>query len=117
MIELIGFIVENTIVNSAAIIPASLFIGYIIGPFLKNAGLSNWPRIFTYAVFGTLAGMWSYSSFDITDRNIENLEAIILGSSMFLFSIAIIAPVVLYQKQKKTEKESPKRWRAYGFRV
>jgi hypothetical protein len=101
MNSLIGFIVESTIVNSVAALPAAGIVAYVGGPFLKNLGVGSWGRIFTYSAFGVVAGMWSYSAFDIPDRSIEFLEALSLGVELLALCLLVISPTVLLKNRAK----------------
>jgi hypothetical protein len=76
MTELILFMVETAIVNSAAMIPAMLLLSYISSSFLINIGANKWVRSVIYSIFGVSAGVWSYSSFDAPDRSLEVWEFI-----------------------------------------
>ena len=96
------FMIENSIVNSAPIFLAALAIAYIAGPFLKNVGANKYARIGIYSVVGVAAGMWSYSSFDAPDRNVELLEATLLIIGMLIYSILVIAPIVLIKNRAKS---------------
>ena len=111
MNSLIGFMIENSIVNSFPIFLASLVSAYISGPFLKNVGANSYIRIVIYSIIGVVAGLWSYSTFDIPDRGIEALEAITLGTAMFVYALVIISPIVLFKNRRKhsqsLKKETP----------
>lgn len=101
MNSLIGFIIENSIVNSVAALPAIGIVAYIGGSFLKNLGIGNWGRIFIYCGFGVAAGIWSYSAFDIPDRSIEFLEALSLGVGLLLLCLLVTSPTVLLKNRSK----------------
>ncbi|MGK0472298.1 MAG: hypothetical protein ACJAR0_002779 [Candidatus Azotimanducaceae bacterium] len=97
----LGFLIENSIVNSVPIFLAALVVAYIAGPFLKNVGANKYARIAIYSVIGVAAGMWSYSSFDIPDRSIELMEASSLSVGMLIYSLLVITPIVLFKNRAK----------------
>lgn len=98
---LLGYLIQNSIVNSAPIFLAALVTAYIAGPFLKNVGANKFIRVLVYSFIGVLAGMWSYSSFEIPDRSIELMEAITLSIGMFIYCLLIITPIVLFKNRAK----------------
>jgi hypothetical protein len=102
MPPVLAFIIENSIVNSAPMFLAALVIAYIAGPFLKNAGVNKYIRIAIYSAVGVAAGIWSYSSFDAPDRNIEITEAALLLIGMLIYSLLIIAPIVMFKNRAKS---------------
>ncbi|PFG53109.1 hypothetical protein ATG98_2191 [Marinobacter sp. LV10R520-4] len=102
MPPVLAFVIESSIVNSAPIFLAALVIAYIAGPFFKNAGANKYMRIAIYSAVGVAAGMWSYSSFDAPDRSIELTEAALLVIGMLIYSLLIIAPIVMIKNRAKS---------------
>ncbi|MBN0989563.1 hypothetical protein [Amphritea pacifica] len=102
MTELILFMVESAIVNSVAMIPSMLLLGYISSPFLINVGANKWVRAAVYSVFGVGAGVWSYSSFDVPDRSLEFWELIVVSTGMFILCLMLVLPIVLFKNRTKT---------------
>ena len=101
MTELIPFMVGSAIVNSVAMIPSMLLLGYISSPFLINVGASKWVRAVVYSVFGVGAGVWSYSSFDASDRSLEIWELIAVSAGMFILCLMLVLPVILFKNRTK----------------
>ena len=101
MSPFLGFLIENSIVNSIPIFLGALVFAYIAGPFLKNVGANNYIRISVYSIIGVAAGMWSYSSFDIPDRSIELMEAFTLSAGMLIYAMLIITPIVLFKNRSE----------------
>lgn len=102
MTELILFMVESAIVNSVAMIPSMLLLGYISSSFLINVGASKWVRAAVYSVFGVGAGVWSYSSFDAPDRSLEIWELIAVSTGMFILCFILMLPIIIFKNRKKT---------------
>ena len=100
MNNLIGFMLEKSIVNSAPIFLAALIAAYIMGPFFKNSGIGVYWRTAIYSVVGVGGGLWAYSAYDIPDRSIEVMEAITLGIAMFIYAAVIVGAFVLFRNRK-----------------
>ena len=100
MNSLVGFMLEQTIKNTAPMFLAVLIFSYIAGPFLINLGVSNKLRVVIYSIVSVLAGLWAYSSFDIPERSFELAEALILGIAMFIYGVFIIGLVVAFRNRK-----------------
>lgn len=93
--------IENSIGNAFAIFLAAYIISYIAGPFLINLGTNKYLRIIIYSIAAVVAGLLSYSTYSIPNRNIETLEAITLGIAMLVLALAVISPIVLFKNRKK----------------
>ena len=99
MSTLVEFIVYHPIVNTVPIFLAAIVVAYIMGPFLKNAGVNKYIRIVVYSAVGMSGGLWSYSIYDVPERSFEIAEALTLGSGMFAYAFMIIAPIVLLKNR------------------
>lgn len=102
MNDLMGFMIEKLIVNSAMVFLAALIAAYITGPFFKNAGVGIYWRTAIYSLVGVAGGLWSYSAYDIPDRSIEVMEALTLGVAMFIYASVIVGAFVLFKNRKRT---------------
>ncbi len=79
MYSLWVFVIDATIVN---IVPIAL--GFLLGLLLASKlKVGLWPKAAAVAASSCIAGIWSYSSFDIPDRSLELAEAAVLSIGMF----------------------------------
>ena len=99
MSTLFGFMFEKTIINSIPILLASLAVAYISGPFLKNIGIGKYWRILIYSIIGVVAGLLTYSAYDIPDRSFEAMELMTLTIGMLVFSLALVGAVVILKNR------------------
>lgn len=68
--------------------------------FFRNFGVKKLGRAVVYSFVGAGFGLWSYSVFDIPDRNIESTEAVVVYISMFIYALIVIGAVVLLRSEK-----------------
>jgi hypothetical protein len=100
------FLIEATITNSVAMIPAILIVGYLAGSSLTKAGVNTYLRILIYCIFGVAAGLWSYSVYDAAGRSLEVIEAVLVALSMLVFSFVVVTPVVLLSDRRRRRRST-----------
>lgn len=86
MIELLGFALEKTLINTFPIVLGILLFRYALKAFLKNFK----QRTAVYATLGACAGIVAYALYDIPARSFETPEIITLAVSMWLYSGLLI---------------------------
>jgi len=109
MNSLLGFILENTIKNSAPIFAAAIITALVGGKLLTSLGLAWFVRVVAYSLSGAAAGLWSYSAYDIPGRSIELLEALTLGLGMLLYCSVVVGIVTFVREQNRVEEDADSR--------
>ncbi len=109
MKNLIGFIVESSVVNLLPILLAAALSAFLAGLFLFNAGLNAWVRGCAYSLIGALASLVSYSYLDIPDRSIEFGELALLFVGMFFLSMLFVMPSIALRSRFRSSKRSAKK--------
>ena len=97
---LLAFIVEKTITNSVPILIGVSLFAMLFGNRLSDLGVSKRSKGIIYSIVGTVSGLWAYSSFNIPDRSIELLEALLLGSGFFIFTLGFVALIAWFKGRK-----------------
>lgn len=95
------FLLEHTIVQLGPILAAIAIGSIFLKSFLRSLEVGVRKRVAVYSLPGMLGGLWSYSSYTIPDRNFELAEVILLGASMYLFSVLLVSPVVYFRSRSK----------------
>lgn len=103
MDELVKFALEYSIANSAAIFLPAIVVANVGGMFFQNLGFKKFGRAVVYSLVGAGFGLWSYSVFDIPNRDIESTEAVVVYISMFIYALIVIGAVV-FLRIEKTKK-------------
>jgi hypothetical protein len=71
----------------------------IFGRFLIKIGAAKIDRAMIYSTLGTIAGVWSYISFDLDARKIEIVELIFLSLSMMILCLVITISLILFRSK------------------
>jgi hypothetical protein len=95
------FLLEHTIVQLVPILIAIVFGSFFLRPLLRYLEVGVRKRVAVYSLPGMVGGLWSYSSLTIPDRSFELTEIVLLGVSMYLFSVLLVYSVVSFSNRSK----------------
>lgn len=98
---IIEFIIEKTIINSIPILLGVVVFAMFFGKVLDSIGISKRLKSIIYAIVGAISGLWAYSSYDIPERSIELLEALLLGSGFFIITMSFIELITWFKTRKR----------------
>ena len=103
MLELLGFMVEQSVRNAVPILLGILFAAVLVG---RKVVSSQFIRTALYICVGVISGLWAYSTMDIPERTIQFMEAFYLSIGMSLLAAIFVVPAVFFTSSGRRNSES-----------
>lgn len=99
----VRFLLEQSVLNSAAILIGIAAGVLLFGSLLSKRRAGPWLRSGVYAAAGAVGGVWSYIGFD-GDLATLHVTAPLLAIGFFVASLLIVFPFVYFgSKRQRTE--------------
>ena len=99
MQTLLTFALEQTILNSFAILLGIAAAVLLFGSFLDKRHARPLVRSFVYSIGGAIGGIWGYIAFD-KEPATQYLTVPVLALSFLAACFAVVAPLLYFRSRK-----------------
>lgn len=103
MQTVLTFALEQTILNSFAILLGIVASVLLLGSFLGRRRTRPLVRSFVYSIGGVIGGIWGYIAFD-QEPATQYLTVPVLALSFLVVCFAVIAPIVYFRSRKLAQQ-------------
>jgi hypothetical protein len=100
MLDILGFIFENSVRNTAPIILGASLTALSVG---RIVGSTPSIRIALYICGGVICGLWTYAEMDIPDRALQFMEGFYLSIGMVVIGAIFVFPTVFFAEARRRD--------------